>query len=571
MKPTGDRLVDQLQTETTAAEPKLEQLLAFARDIMLSRPAELKDGDNHQYLIQNGWQARGEDKELRVEIPPELPGIDISVDSAQAIEQFGRDMLDEAFECLGQRGEQLYDEYLRIEADDTDAKINICKELLNVILEISNQATFDTTEEDVETKQYSPFRISPKIIGQHPNTNVNPTCLGKSILATSFFYKLGLPILHAGLVVSRNDSSLMSQGVAMKNVITAAQDVSVSPNYLATLNDELRAHIEEVYRHDGFHATSYVQLSDEAWVQIDPNLQSNLAIKADIREQLTDTYKELTDSREKGSFGNERTLLLDTDSSIVIPLIARTLREIIPTPDELELQLADVPVKQLIKKLLDKISDIFLNFDPETDHLSPMERMGLDQTLDTIAGTSKEAWLEIHVLTALNKVFIDAENYYEDPFMTEAFERVKTDEHYRKRRAADLYLVPFNVLLNIQSTYMLTPSSKAVPHSVVSAGLPEYRIGMSVLSDVAAHYEDELPLSSWLSYWPSLVSLVEHRDQLTSDAQKQLARKAISFFANKRNNLTPHSSTDIIESVLTTIDLKDAIDSVITARDLKGE
>lgn len=555
MKLKDESLTSQLQTETTAAEPQVEELLAFAQDLMLSKPPQQKNSASPPYLIHNSWQARGKDEEIRGDIPPELPEIKISIENAEAIEQLGRDMLDEAFECLGQRGKELYEEYLTIDENDTDAKVDICIELLKVVSEMSEHATFDSSKEDLETMQYSPFRLSPKIIGQHPDTNLNPTCLGKSILATSFFYKLGLPILHAGVVVSRNDSSITSQAIAMRNVIAATKDIGISPNYVAKLKDGAKGHIEALYKHNGFHATSYVQLNEEAWVQVDPNY-GNLVMRTDIRERLTDAHTELQQDRASGIFGNEKTLLLGTDPSIVTPLVIETLRDIVTSPETLEQQLIDLPVNNLIKKLEREISDILLNTDPETDILSPVERMGLDKTLDTIAGSSKEAWVKMHVSVELTKAFIDEDGSYDDPFMLQAFERIKTDKHYRKRRVADLYLAPFNVLLQIQSTHALTPSSRGVAHSVVTAGLPEYRIGMSVLSDVAAFYGDELPLSTWLSYWPSIIGLVEHREQLTSEAQKHLAKAAISFFKTDGKALTPKSSADIIESVLAEIDPK---------------
>ncbi len=549
---SNSELSEILQRETTAAEPKFKELLALARNLMLSQSNNDEHATDHTDLIGNSWHARGADRMVRADIPKELPEINISLANAEAIEQFGRAILEEAFECLGQRGQELYDEYLKLDVDDTEGKTEICKELVKLIMEMSEQATFDSSHEDKETKQYSPFRLSPKIIGQHPNTNVNPTCLGKSILATSFFHKLGLPILHAGVVVSRNDSSLMSQGVAMMNVTQAADtdNVNISPNFVAEFRDEIGKHQQEIRRDDGFHATSYVQLNEQAWVQIDPNLNSNLLITTRNRNDLTEAYKELRDDRAKNLFGNERTLILGRSPNMLIPQIIESLRGVVPTVDGLEKLLEEPSIARVLKRLEDEISATLLNRDPDNNPLDSFQRRCIDQLFDRIAGDKKEDWLRIHIATELTKVFVDKDGYYDDPFMLEAFDRVATDKHYRKRRAADLYLVPFNVLLHIQSTYMLTPISRAEAHNIVSTGLPEYRIGMSVLSDVAAHYGDELPISSWLSYWPSIVSLVEHREQLTSDAQKQLAKTALIFFREGEKTLTPKTSADIIDSVL---------------------
>lgn len=130
-------------------------------------------------------------------------------------------------------------------------------------------------------------------------------------------------------------------------------------------------------------------------------------------------------------------------------------------------------------------------------------------------------------------------------------DRLHTDPHYRKDRIQDLLAAPYALLLILESAYSQQELSDARIHSSLSVSSLFYGIGIAALSDMAVYYGDELPLSTWLTYWTNHASLVEHRDQLTSPAQKHLAKTAFSM-AFLSNDLTyPSIQTIIYESLAT--------------------
>jgi hypothetical protein len=91
------------------------------------------------------------------------------------------------------------------------------------------------------------------------------------------------------------------------------------------------------------------------------------------------------------------------------------------------------------------------------------------------------------------------------------------------------------------------PASGGAVHGYLDLGLTQYRIGISVLSDIATFYGDELPLSTWLAYWPSDVSLAEHYQQTPTIAQGLLARQSLADVKSS-NYLTYPTLDDILSS-----------------------
>ena len=135
---------------------------------------------------------------------------------------------------------------------------------------------------------------------------------------------------------------------------------------------------------------------------------------------------------------------------------------------------------------------------------------------------------EKHVLQSANKmlfgyVFPDAVDH---KGMPKALARCKTDEQYLRRRAEDLSLLPLYNMVSLSVGYTnATASRDDFPraHAVYEVGLPAYRIGAAVLSDLASMMGSDLPPAFWLSYWPSHISLAEHAKSTDySDGQNEL-------------------------------------------------
>jgi hypothetical protein len=103
--------------------------------------------------------------------------------------------------------------------------------------------------------------------------------------------------------------------------------------------------------------------------------------------------------------------------------------------------------------------------------------------------------------------------------------------------------------LILQSIYISVIEPYGKIHTNINLGNLEYSVGITALSDTAAYYGDDLPLSLWLTYWNDHASLVEHRERMTSPAQKALAEAALFQVLVKKDLTYSTISTIVNESL----------------------
>ncbi|MDO8335372.1 MAG: hypothetical protein Q7T74_01130 [Candidatus Saccharibacteria bacterium] len=548
-----------LRQETVDSEPQLEELIDLTAEIMLSPAGRAKiaatnatDPEYPQY-VDNAWLTQyrtGDPGDKKKRLPPiELKNIQINSATARRIELLGETILEEAFECLGESAVEILEEFKKCKDDETDKKALLCNSILYLIEDFSEKATFAFKEED-EVEDYSPMRLSPNLIGKLPNPELNPTCLGQSILAASFFHKAGVPMLHSGVVISKTDNELTSQSTIIRDLLEYVEknNLNISPNFryrIAEMHDE---NAKKLSDHRGFHAAVYAQLGQESWIQLDPNYGCAL-IEGGVAMFLEDSYKKLNEHQVVGA---EDHIYLGGNVEDVGLFIARGIPDIMPSIDELEQILMNCPPEEMYSYILAEVFKPFLfkGVNTSTDKAILKIERDVKMLLDIIGGGY--GYLQERISEVVRNSFVNSDY---SPDMLMGFKRFQSDAEFRQRRLADLQIAPMILAIQIQSDFVDAKTKRfnsgGLGHTFVDAGLPAYRIGMSVMSDVAVHYGDELPLSTWLGYWPSKVSLFEHRDQALTDSQKSLRKAAAHYALKGSRTLTNQSAIGIIESILT--------------------
>ena len=120
---------------------------------------------------------------------------------------------------------------------------------------------------------YHPIRLSPKAIGQFPRQNIGPTCLGISVITSSFAEQVGARHLHAGVMMTHDESlrDIFSESLT-ENAYRALEAGNIM------LAEELyKAHLKALKDRPnrGTHAVTLVQLKSGRWYILDPNYNSS--------------------------------------------------------------------------------------------------------------------------------------------------------------------------------------------------------------------------------------------------------------------------------------------------------
>ncbi len=551
--------ISNIRRETIDSEPQLEELIDLTAEIMLSpggraKIAAIKTDNEHPQHIENAWltQYRTIDPEdKRKRLPPiELKNIQINPAIADRIELLGETILDEAFECLGESAIEILEAFKKCGDDEIDKKLTLSNSVLDLIETLGKRAALKFDGED-EKEDYPPIRLSPNLIGKLPDPNLNPTCLGQSILAASFFHKADVPMLHSGVVISRSDGELTSQSTVIREMVEYADEnnLDMSPNFRKRLSEMYNQNADTLSNHRGFHAAVYAQLHKDSWIQMDPNYGCAL-IEGGGAMFIDEAYEKL---KQRQAMGTEDHIYLGGNVEDLVCIIRRKLPDIMPSMDKIEQLLLECPAEEMYSHIVEEVFKPFLFKGPNSSTIDETTRKiesDLKVLLDVIGGGY--GYLQTRISEVIRESFVNPDH---SPDIIAGFKRFQTDADFRRRRLADLQIAPMILLVHIQSDFIEAKTEKynsgGLGHTFVDAGLPAYRIGMSVLSDVAVHYGDELPLSTWLGYWPSKVSLFEHRDQVLTPSQKAL-RKAAARYALKGNStLTNQSTIGIIEDILT--------------------
>lgn len=544
-----------LNLETIESEDKLSELIQFAREICLQASCRVTSSEpqNPQKLPpKNTYFRRWEDSKRYKNIdmpPPELLTLYPNTNLMQEIEQFGGDLLDESFLCLGNEGENLLKQF--IDSEDIKTRLSVCQSLHNLIADIDKKAKLEFDEYD-----YNPIRLSPKLIGIYPDINFSPTCLGIATLATSFFHKAGVPVLHGGVFVPNSDNGLLSEHFSMDSALKVMpKDPLVErEDIFNKLIQNMHNTLASVLNHRGFHAATYARLNNETWVQIDVNYDAFSILVGDDTQKLNETYNQLQEHKKDGYINSEIDVELSLPDDYFFCTAVEDYEQFVPKADEIEKILKENDVYALYEILIHRIFAILLpseTLPQDMQEVKELKNLRKDiAIIFDLLRLSDDNIMDLLHETFEEYVFPDHEN---GNFST-CFHRCQKDSAYLQRRVADLQLAPVMFILKLQSWWyeirdLYLKQTNRGHHPYIEVGLPEYRSGITVLSDIASHYEDPLPLSTWLTYWSSDISLIEHHEQsVDSETQQSLARTAVGFTLKKPKGILTYLTTGIILS-----------------------
>jgi hypothetical protein len=582
-----NELQQQLNVETIAATPAFEQLLELTIDTCLSDREvfgahlqalkNMNQADATQEIVRRiglwGVRQALEDSLGELGASRDVSGAVDAQQESEAlfthpepsiqhkIEALGLAILDEAFDCLGEDAEQKVEEYKA--ARTRKERLTVfnwlgkrLREIHEVLSKDSEEVTdnesvdeeqVDETAEQGDEPFYHPARLSPKLIGRFPDTKVDPTCLGMSILAASFFQKTGESFLHAGVMRTSNAEARTIEAAIIQVFEDYAEECGIP------IPDDIRENLDEIKRYhkavieyrDSFHATVLAPFFDGNWAQTDPNFRNNIVIPQQGSNQITKVHSALLDL--KMSAGGTETMVLNRNSLGTYYFFDRMI-ELTKTSKPLEEYdgfLQDVPEDTALSEIL---SEVFPDIiDPKLRTTDEMKGQ-LRHLFESIYGLDYNQQLqEILESVIEDYVFEDAK----DKGLAWCIRKCKTDANYGLRRAEDLKYAPFYGLIRLFNhlQHAIIKDYDKRPHSLYEVGLAPYRVGACVLSDFASYCGDDLPPSFWLTYWPSHISLVEHSEKKDdSPAQRQIVEQ-IARLINRRRWTYPHIH-DIIDDIL---------------------
>lgn len=464
----------------------------------------------------------------------EIPAMPLDKEVQDKIEALGKSILDEAFITLGPDAKEKVAEFKN--AQTVEAKQAVFEWLNQRIVEIRDKFVEDIEDREIEDSEeeeleinnfFHPARLSPALIGEHPDTRLSPTCLGISILAASFCEKLGVRYMHGGVITPGIRAIKSTRRKLLPKVAKIInQDWKLHAPAAARdkFNEAMRNDMVGYDLNRGFHADVVAEIDDNVWIQIDPNFKSTLLL--DNGAQLQEVYEALFES---GIRGIEKLVFNDHRPQEGSPthFINRLVRKS-PPVEEIEDFLMRVPLENADRYLINRF---FGDFSDKKSKGSQCIRFYIDKYVEMCRDfdPSFEPDADVNLFHELRETIIEYvfEGDIQEVFdITEYLLKCKNDPVYRRKTAEHLKIAPLLAVLKLQSEYAHMVASTHVPeaHTMTEFGLPAYRIGACVLSDFAVNCGDQLPFSFWATYWPSHIIFVEHFDRINGEAQVSYAQ-----------------------------------------------
>jgi hypothetical protein len=466
---------------------------------------------------------------------PQIFGGSADMRIAHKIEALGKSIIDEAFICLG---EDAYDKVLAWQqATNLEEKSAVASWLIDRVAQINPQSLFDDTEEtsfDPETYDmletstepapeppfYHPARLSPRLLGQFPDVAYEPTCLMRSILVAAFFEKAGIPYLHAGVAISASQGARRGMDTAIDRAksIVASWGLELPDEPLQLLNTSKRNSRKILHEDRGVHAAVVGKISENEWLEVDVNYSIYDLITKEDAEKLQQAFQDFQSLR-MATPGME--YMIDAQYVLTNSLPEYLFSKMLDKSPELS------DVEAFLETCSDSESEesiitqfILPLFEPMPTEHEKIEAAVASTFDEILEGTYTEYRPKLLRELLRQRVFSDGK----EGDISACLARCKTDPYYRRRRAEDIKIAPVYAMIRTanQLTNWIIERKLAGSHQLLEVGSPHYRIGAAVLSDFATYTGDELPLSFWLTYWPSQVALMEHFSTAETAHQKSL-------------------------------------------------
>jgi hypothetical protein len=484
-------------------------------------------------------------------------------DIIREIRNLGEDFLAEAWRVLGDDVAERIAEIANTPKSDSKF-IQLIEKNIRFAITRLYEITLKNADPDTPPGYYHPARLSPKLIGRYPDTQLDPTCLSKTIIMASFLRQCGIETVFAGVMESKKDNLFTQARQAMESILDDIPLDCRSSAHEETRHTIGRSMIlaDEVAWALGYHAAVYAEVGDQQWMMIDPTYNQVRLMSASDNQAISRAQQDISDLYNQTA-----------GLSLAVPLsaIKHNYRdEIIELNQE-----CDIPYPTL-----DEIDEFLQNMN---DHEVPQQI--LRRFLKPCAAASLTSVGDSQLRQSVNDSIlhdsnsdINEEKEEEDPGLSllsyifsklyndasEFVQRCQIDESYRRARAKDILMFCHVMRLNFATAYAThmehelfygsdstTESFNRASgeHVLIEVGEIAEQIGLSVINHFVGYCDTDISPKALLSYWTSDIAVIEPRaldqfDQTFSSAQSYnlgaLVVRPFQYYCN----------SDIIHSVL---------------------
>lgn len=457
-------------------------------------------------------------------------------------EAFGAQLIDEAYDVLGSDA----DKYVALFRDATteSEQFTAIEWLLGRLVALTGKRGLESGTDGDESLVYHPIRFSPKAIGRYPDHRLATTCLGVAVLAASFFRKAGADFMHGGVMISHSQSEMLDCIGMIQDAVGSDAAEQFGVHLPEQTEERLKAKISDVldvFEEDrGTHSAVYVRLMNNRWFQVDPNFCSNTVFAHSVvdgvkvyehDEAASTTYatlttlKEVAPGLELSQFFGVNTMqsqMAEVVKAIQVPESYRSdIEQLLATlSDESTIE----PLRRYIVGLIENTvaaDASFAKWAKKTDAYGCVQKHRGAEREDSL--------LEIDFYWAFEK-FVQ----WGMP-IDEWRARCESDAEFRRNRAEDIMRLPS--IVGVKYALSMQGAEKAPgPHTFVELGLPDMRIGLSALNNVALYFDNNLSVHHWLSQWSSHLAVTDRLEFAErSRAQKRTLANAVINLEQQRH------------------------------------
>jgi hypothetical protein len=197
------------------------------------------------------------------------------------LRQLGEQFLAEGWLVFGEKKEELRNGLIEAN-DDPDRQREILREAIMILDEIKAKNTCP----DDERYNYNPLRLSPKLIGEYPETRLAPTCLSSTIILSSLLKQADIPTLFAGVMLVQEDYLTQEAEGASKRRLARI----CAANYPENATKEfLMGQLCEFFcgqgDDNGYHYAAYVKLAD-GWSVVDASFHLVAPVNEEANQKI---------------------------------------------------------------------------------------------------------------------------------------------------------------------------------------------------------------------------------------------------------------------------------------------
>lgn len=470
-------------------------------------------------LTTRGWDERDTDGEdgiehLWIDAPhrfPQLTSDEPRLHLVHEARQFGQELLDMAYRCLGPEIHEKARAFR--EATSDEVQLDIILWLHNRLNEFAYGGRgLELNEEGAEVDGfYHPVRLSPLAIGRYPDHRLSPTCLGISIIAASFFEKAGADHLHVGVMRTAMQAQFSRLHLLLDHIreVAETKGTSVVESVQKSITATASSVRERLSNDTGFHAANLVRLQSGAWATLDANFY--IISLDDKPNSAKGKIYEILRQYEESAPGLELTYLRRAGAP-ADSIMAWLIDERMPRP-----QYDDDTLRRILLEEDESIPD-------------KLRQIIMPELLKDQTGGRPEVVEFIDKMYSQNAFYGCFEKYV---LWGESLEvvlgRCKQDGEYLRRRIDDLksMWVPAVVSMAVQATNQYAEYCRCDDHEMLEVGLPAQRIGLAVLKDFDLYCGGDISPGFWISNWASQIPVIEamdSEDKVSRPGQHRLAR-----------------------------------------------